>query len=121
MLNICAFVVRCKYLQNAWYTQFHDSLVSSVLEENAVQCKLSKIRYTKNETNLLLTHIVHLFIYLHILIHYKMNNLSETTDGSKLKHSLSATHLINLFQNKATKYYGGHLFQIFRDSPQNKT
>jgi len=50
-----------------------------------------------------------------------MNNLSETTDGSKLKHSLYGTHLINLFQNKASKSFGGHSFQIFRDRPQNKT
>jgi len=47
-----------------------------------------------------------------------MNILSETTDGSKLKHPLYATHLTNLFQNKATKSFGGHSFQIFRDSPK---
>jgi tRNA U38,U39,U40 pseudouridine synthase TruA len=63
-----------------------------------------------------------LYIYLFTYINSLQNEQSEWDNWwIKLKHSLSATHLINLFQKKATKYYGGHLFQIFRDSPQNKT
>jgi len=38
-----------------------------ILEENAVQYKLSKIRYTKIETNLLLTHNVGLFTQINSL------------------------------------------------------
>jgi hypothetical protein len=53
-------------MQNALYTQFQDTLVSSVLEENAVQHKLSKISYTEIETNLLLTHNV-LFTHINSL------------------------------------------------------
>jgi len=42
-------------------------LILLVLEENAVQCKLGKIRYTKIETNLLLTHNIYLFTHINSL------------------------------------------------------